>query len=88
MSAIDELASKRRRGALLLALGLCMAGASQAGLDERADSVGRDHAASQGLERRVTPMANFELQLLQIQAVHPQVHGARAEHAPNVSCRA
>ncbi len=50
-----------RLDVLVLALGLCVAGPSQAGLGERADSVARDRAALQGGEHRATPMANFDL---------------------------
>jgi hypothetical protein len=50
-----------RRAGVALALGLCAAGAAQAGLGERVESVPRDHAALRGAALKVTPMANYDL---------------------------
>lgn len=74
MPTANELMLKSPRGVVVLALGVCVAGASQAGLGEPADSVARDHAALQGIERRATPMATFDLHEV------TTAHGARVRH--------
>ncbi len=60
------------RAGTALALGLLMAGAAQAGLGERAESVARDHATLHGTALRVTPMTNY------------QVHEITSEHGGRV----
>lgn len=49
------------RAGAALAVGLLLAGAAQAGLGERAESVARDHAMLHGTALRVTPMASYEM---------------------------
>lgn len=50
-----------RHAAIALTLGLFLAGAAQAGLGERVESVARDHATLHGTALRVTPMSNYQV---------------------------
>ncbi len=74
MPTLDEQGFKWPRGVLVFALGLCTAGASQAGLGQSADSVARDRAALQATEHRATPMAAFDLHEF------TTAHGGRVRH--------
>src|SRR5512140_1071970 len=50
-----------RHAGIALAFGLFFAGAAQAGLGERGESIARDHATLRGTALQVTPMANYQM---------------------------